>query len=69
METEKRIDISKVIALKSPILFKLIPNFFLKKLKSIVREKEINSILQKLNGKKNLDFVREGIKELGVNSN
>ena len=68
METEKRIDISKVIALKSPILYKLIPNFLLKKLKSIVREKEINFILQKLSGKKNLDFVRGGIKELGVAS-
>ena len=68
METEKRIDISKVIALKSPFLYKLIPNFLLKKLKSIVREKEINFILQKLSGKKNLDFVRGGIKELGVTS-
>ena len=68
METEKRIDISKVIALKSPFLYKLIPNFLLKKLKSIVREKEINFILQKLSGKKNLDFVRGGIKELGVSS-
>ena len=68
METEKRIDISKVIALKSPFLYKLIPNFLLKKLKSIVREKEINFILQKLSGKKNLDFVRGGIKELGVAS-
>ena len=68
METEKRIDISKLIALKSPFLYKLIPNFLLKKLKSIVREKEINFILQKLSGKKNLDFVRGGIKELGVAS-
>ena len=68
METEKRIDISKVIALKSPFLYKLIPNFLLKKLKSIVREKEINFILQKLSCKKNLDFVRGGIKELGVTS-
>ena len=68
METEKRIDISKVIALKSPFLHKLIPNFLLKKLKSIVREKEINFIMQKLSGKKNLDFVRGGIKELGVAS-
>ena len=69
METEKRIDISKVIALKSPILFKLIPKKILKKLKYIVREKEINSILRKLNGKKNLDFVNGSIKELGVNLN
>ena len=68
METEKRIDISKVIALKSPFLYKLIPNFLLKKLKSIIREKEINFILQKLSDKKNLDFVRGGIKELGVSS-
>ena len=68
METEKRIDISKVIALKSPFLYKLIPNLLLKKLRSIVREKEINFILQKLSGKKNLDFVRGGIKELGVAS-
>ena len=69
METEKRIDISKVIALKNPILFKLIPKKILKKLKYIVREKEINSILRKLNGKKNLDFVKGSIKELGVNLN
>lgn len=69
METEKKIDISKVIALKSPLFHKLIPNFLLKKLKSIVREKEINFILQKLNGKKKLDFVRGGVKELGVTSN
>ena len=68
METEKRIDISKVIALKSPFLYKLIPNLLLKKLKSIVREKEINFILQKLSSKKNFDFVRGGIKELGVTS-
>ena len=68
METEKRIDISHAIKLKSPFLYKLIPRFLLTKLKSLIREEEINIILQKLKGKQSLDFVKGGIKELEVDS-
>ena len=68
METEKRINISQVIAQKSPFLHNLLPLFLIKKLQSIIKEKEINIILQKLEGKKDLNFVKGGIKELGVKS-
>ena len=57
MTVQKNVDIGKVIEKKSPRLFKLIPKFLLRKIKSLLHESEINNILENLSGKEKLDFT------------
>ena len=49
---ESKIDVEKVLKEKSPKVYQFTPSIFLKKLKSIVHQEEINEILNKLEGKR-----------------
>ena len=68
MSHQKKINISDVIAEKSPKLFKIIPGFLMEKFKSFIHQKEINLILEKLENKEKLEFIKGGLDELGVSS-
>ena len=68
MSHQKKINISDVIAEKSPKLFKIIPGFLMEKFKSFIHQKEINLILDKLENKEKLEFIKGGLDELGVSS-
>ena len=68
MDPIKKIDLSEILKEKSPFFYRIIPKFFVAKLKQIVREKDINIILKKLNGKEKLKFISGSLKELGVTS-
>ena len=68
MKPIKKIDLSEILKEKSPFFYRIIPKFFIAKLKQIVREKDINIILKKLNGKEKLEFINGSLKELGVTS-
>ena len=68
MNPLKKIDLSKILKEKSPFFYRIIPEFLINKLKAIVRERDINKILEKLDGKEKLEFVKYSLKELGVKS-
>ena len=68
MNPLKKIDLSKILKEKSPFFYRIIPEFLINKLKAIVRERDINKILEKLDGKEKLEFVKCSLKELGVKS-
>lgn len=68
MSDKKKINISDVIAEKKPKLFKLIPGFLMRKFKSFIHQREINLILEKLDKKEKLEFIKGGLKELSVSS-
>ena len=68
MKPIKKIDLSEILKEKSPFFYRIIPKFFIAKLKQIVREKDINIILKKLNGKEKLEFINGSLNELGVTS-
>ena len=67
MNPLKKIDLSKILKQKSPFFYRIIPEFLINKL-AIVRERDINKILEKLDGKEKLEFVKCSLKELGVKS-
>ena len=68
MGNQQEIDVGKVLKDKNPRLYRFAPKFFIKKLKSLVHEEEINEILLKLENKEGLEFINEGINLLGVKS-
>ena len=67
MESPK-IDVVKVLKEKSPKVYQFTPSIFLKKLKSIVHQEEINEILNKLEGKRGLEFIEKGLDLINVSS-
>jgi putative hemolysin len=65
-EQDFRIDLDSVIRNKNPKLLKLLPRFVLNFIKRIIHQDELNAIISKLNGLYNLDYVNEGLKDLGA---
>ena len=63
-----KIDLSEIIKQKSPALFRIIPGFILTKIKRIVREKDLNIILKKIEKKQDLEFIKGGLDALSVSS-
>ena len=63
-----KIDLSEIIKQKSPTLFRIIPGFILNKIKRIVREKDLNIILKKLEKKQDFEFIKGGLDALSVRS-
>lgn len=67
MESSK-IDIDKVLKEKSPRVYQFTPAIFLKKLRSLIHQDEFNEILNKLEGKKGLEFIEQGLDLIKVSS-
>ena len=67
MESPK-IDVDKVLKEKSPKVYQFTPTIFLKKLRSIIHQEEINEILNKLEGKKGLEFIEKALDLIKVSS-
>ena len=59
MESEKFIDISRLIKSKNPRLLKWLPKFVINYLKRILHQEEINDFLKEHKDKKNLEFCDE----------
>ncbi len=56
-ETEKFIDVEKVIGAKSPRLLKALPHFVIRYLKRIIHQDEINGILSQYGQKQGVEFI------------
>ena len=67
MESPK-IDVDKVLREKNPKVYQFTPTIFLKKLRSIIHQEEINEILHKLEGKRGLEFIEKGLDLIKVSS-
>ncbi len=65
-EQDLRIDLDSVIRNKNPKLLKLLPRFVLNYIKRIIHQDELNAVIYKLKGLYNLDYVNEGLKDLGA---
>ncbi len=63
-----RIDVAKVLKEKSPRVYQFTPSIFLKKLRSLIHQDEINEILNKLEGNKGLEFIEKGLQLINVSS-
>jgi len=60
------IDIDKVFKDKNPGLYKWIPGFIMSYIKKVLHQREMNTILKKGSGIRDVDFANHVIKELGV---
>ncbi len=67
MDTEKFIDIEKLIASKNKRLAQLTPWFILRYLKRILHQDEINAFIESAKDKKNEDFCTEVIEQFNIN--
>ena len=68
MGNQQEIDVGKVLKDKNPRLYQFAPKFFIKKLKSLVHEEEINEILSKLENKEGLEFIKDALTLLKIDS-
>lgn len=66
MNTEKYIDVEKVLKEKAPKFYRLIPKFLITKVKHILHEDEINATMQKIGHLQNLEFNDAVLKELNA---
>ena len=63
----RKIDVKEVFRKKNPAVSKMIPGFVYRYLKRVIHQKELNEILPSISHLSGLDFVRAGLKELGLN--
>ncbi|MFW5688323.1 MAG: glycerol acyltransferase [Spirochaetota bacterium] len=61
-----QIDLRRVIAGKSPMLFRLMPRPLLRYLERIVHVEELNEILRSLHGSTGIEFARRALEQLGA---
>lgn len=54
--SQKYIDVEKVLKEKAPKFYKIIPSFFISKVKKILHEDEINEVMEKIGHLKDLEF-------------
>ena len=66
MNTEKFIDVRKIIKEKNPTLYRWIPSFLINYIEKILHQKEINQFLIDNKNQFNVDFCIEVIKMLNV---
>lgn len=66
MESNKFIDVEKVIASKSPRLLKALPKFIVRYLKRIIHQDEINKFLDEHGNKQGVEFITEILKMMNV---
>lgn len=60
------IDIERVFAEKNPRLLKLVPGFFIRYLKRVIHQDELNNTLELYKDKQGLDFIEVVLEEFGV---
>jgi len=63
----RKIDVKEVFRKKNPGVSKVLPGFVYRYLKRVIHQKELNEILPKISHLNGLEFVRAGLKELGLN--
>lgn len=67
MQSEKFIDVEKVIADKNAKLLRRLPNFIIRYLKRILHQEEINRIIWENRDIRNEEFCKEIIQRFGIN--
>ncbi len=65
-ENKKFIDVDEIFRNKNPQLYRLLPGFFLRYLKRVVHQEEINSFIDRHGHRQELDFVDAIIDEFGA---
>jgi putative hemolysin len=68
-ESEKFIDIEKIIASKNPRLLRILPGFILRYIKRVLHVDELNDAIYRNRDRHNLDFVDAAMEEFGANIN
>ena len=65
-DSEKFIDVEKIIEKKNPKLSRRLPKFIIRYLKRILHQREINQFLYRVKGKKNQEFCQEVVDLLNI---
>jgi putative hemolysin len=65
-EKELKVDVEAVIKNKNPKLLKVLPKFLISYVKRIIHQDELNQIIYNLKDLYDLDYVNQGLKELGA---
>jgi putative hemolysin len=65
-EKELKIDLEAVIRSKNPKLLKILPGFLIRYVKRIIHQDDLNRIIFRLKDLYDLDYVNQGLKELGA---
>jgi 1-acyl-sn-glycerol-3-phosphate acyltransferase len=63
---ELKIDLEQVIHSKNPKLLKFLPGFLLRYVKRVIHQDDLNQIIYNLKDLYDLDYVNQGLKELGT---
>lgn len=66
MNSSVRIDVEQVLRSRVPTLWKYIPKVLVQKLKSIIRQDELNSLLEENDGKTGAEFCRGILRSLQI---
>ena len=67
-ESEKFINIEKVIASKNPRLLKLLPGFILRYVKRVLHVDELNEAIYRNRNRHGIDFIDAAMEEFGANT-
>ena len=60
------IDVASIIQSKKPKLYRWLPPFVIRWIGRIIYQKEINGVLERLDGKKDIDFIRGTLDDLRI---
>lgn len=63
---ELNIDLEQVIRSKNPKLLKFLPGFIIRYVKRVIHQDELNQLIHNLRDLYDLDYVNQGLKELGT---
>lgn len=69
IQHDKYIDVEKVLQEKAPKFYKLIPRFFISKVKKILHEEEINQVMSEIGHLQNLEFNEAVLNQLNTSVN
>lgn len=65
-EKELKVDLEEVIRSKNPKLLKVLPGFVIRYVKRVIHQDDLNQIIFNLKDLYNLDYVNQGLRELGA---
>lgn len=63
---ELKVDLEQVIRSKNPKLLKVLPGFVIRYVKRVIHQDDLNQIIFNLKDLYNLDYVNQGLRELGA---
>lgn len=69
VQNNKYIDVEKILKEKAPKFYRLIPKFFISKIKKILHEDEINAAMNEIGHLQNLEFNDAVLKKLNTSVN